>query len=93
MGRRAVQRGAATITYLIGIPLFLLHFLLLFYMIRENIVGIDPIHLERLMGESNTTDAIHSIGVSWVVFAPLVSVVMTMLMDGVSDTIYSALKK
>jgi hypothetical protein len=91
--REETKRAISVITALIGVPLFLLHFLLLFYIIREQIVGLDPEHLDRLMGERDATDAMQLIGGVWLFISPLIAYAMTMIMETFASSIYTALKK
>ncbi|MDQ3816364.1 MAG: hypothetical protein M3362_01580 [Acidobacteriota bacterium] len=90
--RGSVESGVLTITMLIGMPLFLFHFILLFYVITQNVGGLDPYLLKKLMSETDSASAVLSIGVRWFVIAPLLSFVMCGLMDSLAKVLYSSLR-
>lgn len=90
--RGSVESGVLTITLLIGMPLFLFHFILLFHVISQNIGGLDPPLLKKLMSETDSASAIVSIGARWFILAPLLSFVMCGLMDSLAKVLYSSLR-
>jgi hypothetical protein len=91
--RKATRRAISAITTLVGVPLFLLHFLLLFYIVKEQIFSLDSEHLNRFIGERDATSAIQIIGAMWLIFSPIFAYVMTAVMEYLANTIYTALKK
>lgn len=91
--RRATERAITAITSLVAMPLFLLHFLLLFYIIRGYIISLDAEQLNRLVGERDATSVIHLLGGAWVILSPLISYIITISLEQLADTIYTALKK
>jgi hypothetical protein len=91
--KERMHKGVETITYLIGIPLYFLHFILLYYIVRENIIVMDSVTLKRFLGETNTTNALFRFGGAIALLGVAVSVGMTLLMYISAETIHKAFKK
>jgi hypothetical protein len=88
---RSIDNGVFAFTALVGVPLFLLHLILLFYMMGERLHGTNAEHLERFFGSSDATRIVFNIGLRWFLLAPLITFAFCGFLHLIAEKIYLAL--
>lgn len=87
----SIDKGVLAITLLVGIPLLVLHLIVLFYMMSERLHQTSPNDLKIFFGSDSATRLVFRFGLRWFLLAPLLSFVICTGLHLIAGQIHSAL--
>lgn len=89
----SIDKGVFAITGLVGIPLLVLHLIVLFYMMSERLHQTSPSDLKVFFGSDSATQLVFHFGSRWFLLAPLLSILICLGLHLVAEQIHSALSE